>query len=75
MWVRTVRTVTRDDADRHNVRQLNTAAAAAPEAPNFQAFNNAINGMTASMHEYTQQQEKVGQQLQLIANQTPNAIL
>jgi hypothetical protein len=59
----------------HIIRQLNTAAAAAPEALNFHALSNAINGMTVSMHAYTQHQEIVSRQLQLIANQTPNAIL
>jgi hypothetical protein len=54
--------------------QLNAAAPAPPEAPNFQAFNDA-NSMTGSTQIYTQHEQKVGQQLQLIANQTPNGIL
>jgi hypothetical protein len=58
------------------------AELAAPLAPNFQAFNDAVNGMTteatnisASVQTYTQHQQIVGQQLQIITNQPQNNVL
>jgi DNA anti-recombination protein RmuC len=48
---------------------------AAPQPPDLQVFDDAVNGMTTTMQAYIQHQQTMSQQLQLIGSQPPGAVI